>query len=224
MTAPMDLAVLSKSSAKLATFVVALHGGRVFDYSYTGKKDGKCITAHRFEVHLVGIKGESYCLGFVKGPRQQCEKAKADYKDGSMWLLSKVVLDSYTASNYISTPVPFRVDLAKSLMKPMADLSGAPQPALHPIPPRTVADVAGINTTRCTDLLALVKSVGPERTSTSGYQIADVVLLDDSKVGDELAVMTVSVFGKEKLNELKARIGYPMVFSACRSRASNRIL
>ena len=48
MTVPMDLAVLSKSSAKLATFGVAMHGGRVFDYTYTGKKDGKAITAHRF--------------------------------------------------------------------------------------------------------------------------------------------------------------------------------
>ena len=40
--------------------------------------------------------GESYCLGFVKASQQQCLKAKADYKDGSKWLLSKVVLDTYT--------------------------------------------------------------------------------------------------------------------------------
>ena len=117
MASPMNLSVLSKSNAKLATVAVALHGGRVFEHSYTQKKDGKLITAHRFEVYLVGLKGESYCLGFVKASQQQCQKARADYKDGSMWLLSKVVLDTYTSSNYISTPVPFRVDLTKSSLK-----------------------------------------------------------------------------------------------------------
>ena len=129
------------------------------------------------------------------------------------------MLDTYTNSNYISTPVPFRVDLHKSTMKKMADESGAPQPALHPIPPRTVADVADINTTRSTDLLAFIKSIGPERSTTSGFRIADVGLLDDSKIGEELAVVTVSVFGEDKLNGLKEHIGSPMVFSTCRSRA-----
>jgi len=212
MAAPVDLSVLSKSSAKLATFAVALHGGRVFEYSYDQKKDGKRITAHRFEVYLVGLKGESYCIGFLKDSQQQCEKAKAQYKDGSTWLLSKVVLDTYTSSNYIATPVPFRVDLRKSTLKTMAGVSGAPQPALHPIPPRSVADVAGINTARSTDLLAFIKTIGAERTTTTGYHIADVELLDDSKIGEELAIVTVSVFGKDKLNVLKEHLGSPMVF------------
>ena len=208
----MDLAVLNKSSAKLATFAVALQGGRVFEYSYTQKKDNKRITAHRFEVHLVGQKAESYCLGFIKGPKRDCEKAKEEYKDGSMWLLSKVVLDNYTPSNYISTPVPYRVELNKSTLKKMPDNSGAPQPALHPVPPRTVADVAGINTPKTTDLLAFIKVIGPERTTANGHQVAHVQLLDDSKIGQELAIVTVGVFGKDKLTLLKQHIGSPMVF------------
>ena len=119
-------------------------------------------TAHRFEVHIIGFEGESHCLDLVKSSQQQCVRAKADYTDGSMWLPSNVVLDSYTASNYISTPVPFRVIL-----------SGAPQPAVHP--PHTVRHerqlhrvarprpglcicvALGINTTRSTDLPAIIK-------------------------------------------------------------------
>ena len=45
--------------------------------------------------YLASLKGESYCLGFLKGSQQQCEKARAEYKDGSLWLLSKVVLDTH---------------------------------------------------------------------------------------------------------------------------------
>ena len=214
MAAPVDLSVLNKSSAKLASFAVALHGGRVFEYSYTQKKDGKRVIAFRFEVHLVGLKGESYCQGFVKGSTQkQCEKAKVDYADGSMWILSKVVLDTYTNSMYISTPVPFRVDLSKSTLKPFHAFSGAPQPAAFPIPPRTVADVASINTAKSTDLLAIVKSINRERTSsTTNHLIADVELRDGSKIGTALASVKVSVFGKEKLDTLKANLGTPMVF------------
>ena len=38
MADPMNLSVLSKTNAKLATFAVAMHGGRVFDYSYKQQK------------------------------------------------------------------------------------------------------------------------------------------------------------------------------------------
>lgn len=213
MAAVLDLNALNKSSAKLATFTVALSGGRVFEYSYQQKKDGKRIIAHRFEVYLVGMNGESYCIGFVKASHQTCKQAADKYKDGSICHLSKAFLDTYTAANYISTPVLFRVDLQKSTLNLITDLGGAPQPAMHPIPPRSVADVACINTAKTTDLLALVKSVTRDRKSKDGHSIADVELLDDSKIGDDkLAIVTVSVFGSEKLRTLTAAIGSPMVF------------
>ena len=69
-----------------------------------------------------------------------------------------------------------------------------------PDPPRTVADVARINTNKTTDLLAFVKSVSPERSTKSGNVVADVELLDDSKVdGGQIVSVKVGVFGAEKL-------------------------
>ena len=108
----MDLGSLNESSAKLAAFTVIICGGRVSQYTYTNKKDNKRTTAHKFEAWLVGTKAESYCVGFVKGTPAAVQKAAQDYPNASVWTLSKPALDTYTAANYISTPVPFRVDLA----------------------------------------------------------------------------------------------------------------
>ena len=95
-------------------------------------------------------------------------------------------MDTHTAFAYISTPVAVRVHLGKSTVENAGTLSGVPQPAAHPVPPRTVADVGRINTNKCTDLLAL-----RERTSKTNVPIADVVLVDDSKVDrDAFAAIT----------------------------------
>ena len=177
------------------------------------KGTGTSVTAHKFEVWLAGIKCENYCVGFVRGPAATCEAAAKKFTDGSCWLLSKVSLDTYTTSAYISTPVAVRVDLGKSTVENAGTLSGVPQPAVHPVPPRTVADAGRINTNKCTDLLALVKSVFRERTSKTSVPIADVVLVDDSKVdGDALAAITMGVFGGAKIVILKEHVGQPMVF------------
>ena len=73
--------------------------------------------------------------------------------------------------------------------------------------------MARINTNKTTDLLAFVKSVSPERSTKSGNVVADVELLDDSKVdGGQIVSVKVGVFGAEKLTMLKAHVGQPMVF------------
>ena len=100
-----------------------------------------------------------------------------------------------------------------STVETAGTLDGVPQPAVHPVPPRTVADAGRINTNKCTDLLALVKSVSRERTSKTSVPIADVVLVDDSKVdGDALAAITLGVFGSAKIMILKEHVGQPIVF------------
>ena len=50
---------LTKSSAKVATFVVKLSGGHVESYAYTNKK-GQDVTAQKFEVSLVGKKTQDF--------------------------------------------------------------------------------------------------------------------------------------------------------------------
>ena len=61
--APLDLNLLNKSSARLATFVVRIFKGRCVAYTYNQKGTGTSVTAHKFEAWLVGIKCVNYCVG-----------------------------------------------------------------------------------------------------------------------------------------------------------------
>ena len=144
------------------------------------------MTAHKFEAWLVGNNPQDYCIGFVKGSEAECNQAKMKYTDDTVWSLSKVSFDTYTAVTYISTPIPFRVDLTESEMI-IWDAGDETQKELrashpkHPVPPRSVADVARIMTNRSTDLIAMIKDVSTQtRKNKSDEEIVDVELLDNS--------------------------------------------
>ena len=168
MAALQPLQALNKSSARVATFAVRPCGGKVVRYAYTSKRDQRAVTAHKFEAWLVGNNPQDYCIGFVKGSEAQCNQAKMKYTDDTVWSLSKVSLDAYTAGTYISTPIPFRVDLAKSMLtisegSDETDIQHRTLMPKHPVPPRSVADVAHITTARPTDLFAIIKQVSETR-------------------------------------------------------------
>jgi len=213
-----NLKALTKSSAKVATFAVRLTDGGLETYTYLDKK-GQEITAHKFEVFLVGNKSDEYCKGYVKGNSSECIQAAGKCKDGTVWALSKVAFDTYTQAQYISTPVPFRVDLSKSVMTIQdehSDVGEALQASMpsSPSPPTSVADVARITTNRSIDVIAVIKEVdGKTRRSKSDEMIADIVLVDNT-MGDsgKLALIDVSVFGQSKIEQLKAAVGTPMAF------------
>ena len=214
----LNLKALTKSSAKVATFVVRLSGGEIEKYSYTNKK-GAEVTAHKFEVFIVGNKPEEYCKGYVKSSSSECNQAADKFKDDTVWALSKVAFDTYTQNQYISTPVPFRVDLSKSMMKIQDERTEhqetlrASMPAA-PTPLIPVADVKRITTNRSIDLIAVIKEIDSKtRQSRSQETIADIVLVDNS-VGSsgKLVLIDVSVFGDTKIEQLKAAVGKPMAF------------
>ena len=48
--------------------------------------------------------------------------------------------------------------------------------------------------------------------SKTGHDIADVQLLDNSMQCGQLAAVTISVFGKDKIKVLQKNIGKPTVF------------
>ena len=116
-----DMAALNKSSGKVATFAVRIVGAKASEYTFTSKRDSKPITQHKFEAWLVGINAQAYCIGFVKGSQATVKQAQEKYAEGSVWALSKVVFDTYTAITFVRTPVPFRLDVAKSKMEPIKD-------------------------------------------------------------------------------------------------------
>ncbi len=107
-----------------------------------------------------------------------CEKLERDYPNISVWMVSKVSLDTSTAPNYICTPVPFRINLAKSTLVQNTD--GAEMMPCVLVPPRTVAEVARITTNKPTNSLAVVKQVCKEKPHKTGLDIEHVHLLDES--------------------------------------------
>ena len=56
---------LNKSSGKLATFAIRLCQGRVETYTYRSRYDNRDMTAHKFEIWLVGNDASDYCIGYV---------------------------------------------------------------------------------------------------------------------------------------------------------------
>ena len=163
---------------------------------------------------------DRYCIGYVKGSKADCGKAQDTFTDACVCALSKVAFDTYTSPAAISTPIAFRVDLAKSNIIVLDKRPGnyaelyASMPT-HPVPPRSVADVARINTARSTDLIAVIKRViGAEkpRKSKTGEDIVDVELVDTSmtKPTSKLAEIVVSIFGADKIKKLSK--GATMVF------------
>ncbi len=69
------LGALNPSSGRFATFVSRPVEGRVTEYTYLRRRDNNQVTAHKFEVFLVGTKAEHYCMGFVKATAQRCSQA-----------------------------------------------------------------------------------------------------------------------------------------------------
>jgi hypothetical protein len=208
-----DIAALNKSSGKVATFAVRFVRVKASEYTFTSKRDTKPVTQHKLEAWLVGTNAHAYCVGFVKGSQATVKEAQEKFAEGSVWALSKVVFDTQTAIAFVSTPVPFRLDVAKSNMVPITDNELCMQLPQEPVPPRSVADTARITSKRSTDLIAIVKDVGEQRTTKSGQVVADVTLTDnsDSSAG-VLATIRVAVFGPDKIRLLRAHVGEPMVF------------
>ena len=187
--------------------------GRVVQYTCQQKKDNKSVTAYKFEAWLVGECEKEYCIGYVKGTEARCQEAKRRYNDDTVWALSKVFFDTYTDIRYVATPIPYRVDLSKSTTIETEDEELCARMPKHPVPPRSVADVARITTKRSTDLIAMIKEVSEKRKTKSDEEVVDVELLDNSSTkNDKLASIVVSVFGTGKVEQLKQAVGKPMAF------------
>ena len=84
MTQLQDLKSLNKSSARVATFAAKLCDGIVEQYTYFQKKSQQQVTAHKFEVTLVGRNPQEYCKGYVKSTESECDKAAEKFKDGTV--------------------------------------------------------------------------------------------------------------------------------------------
>ena len=117
------------------------------------------------------------------------------FKDGQVFKLSKISLDTWTYTTSISSPKAFRLNLEKTTCQQIAANDAlAQQIPLAPVPPRTVGETAKVITNKTQDLLAVVKAATSKRTTKDGTDIIDAVLIDDSRAETgELATVVASV-------------------------------
>ena len=214
MAAATPMSDFNKSSARIAQLIARICHGKKTSYKYTEKRSGKEVTAYKFECILLGEKEGVYMYGFLKGAQQQVNDAANKFKDGQVFKLSKINLDTWTPTTSISSPKAFRVNLEKTACQQIAAGDElAQQIPLAPVPPRTVGETAKVTTNKSQDLLAVVKAATNKRTTRDGIDIIDAVLIDDSKAETgELATVLVSVWGEEKVNFIEKNVGKPLAF------------
>ena len=89
MAAPTPMSDFNKSSAKIAQLIAKICYGRKTSYSYKEKKEGKEVTAYKFECLLLGEKAGDYMYGLLKGNQQQVDDAASKFKDGEVFKFRK---------------------------------------------------------------------------------------------------------------------------------------
>ena len=228
MAAPTPMSDFNKSSAKIAQLMAKICHGKKTSYNYTEKRSGKEVTAYKFECFLLGEKEGVYMYGFLKGTQKQVDDAANKFKDGQVFKLSKISLDTWTSTTSISSPKAFRLNLEKTTCEPIAAGDAlAQQIPLAPVPPRTVGETAKVTTNKTQDLLAVVKAATNKRTTKDGIDIIDAVLIDDSKAETgELATVLVSVWGDQKVDLIEKNVGKPLAFFnlTIKMDAGNRVV
>ena len=206
-----SLGEFNKSSAKVGRFLVKVSHGWTKSYEYEKKGTGQTVKAQKFECFLVGSNPSDYMVGFVKGSTKQVEEGKTKFKDTTVWMLSKTALDTYTKDAWISSPKPYRVNLATSTLEavPNDDAKAKDMP-LAPVPPRTVAETACISSTKSKDLLQETKD---RRLNRNQVAICDAVLIDGSTTEtSDLGTLFVTIWGGEKVDKVEANVGKPLAF------------
>ena len=120
MAAPTPMSDFNKTSAKIAQLIAKICHGKKTTYKYMEKKSGTEVTAYKFECFLLGEKESVYMYGFLKGTQQQVNDAADKFKDGQVFILSKVSLDTWTPTTSISSPKAFRLNLEKTTCQQIA--------------------------------------------------------------------------------------------------------
>ena len=228
MAASTPMSDFNKSSARIAHLIAKICHGTKKSYTYVEKKSQKEITAYKFECLLLGDKEGVYMCGFLTGTQQQVNDAANKFKDGQVFKLSKISLDTWTSTTSISSPKAFRLNLEKTTCQHIAANDAlAQQIPLAPVPPRTVGETAKVTTNKNQDLLAVVKAATNKRTTRDGIDIIDAVLIDDSKAETgQFATVLVSVWGDEKVNLIEENVGKPLAFFnlTIKMEAGNRVV
>ena len=220
----MSLAELNGSSATVGKWQVKVVSGKKEEYEYT--YSGKQKKGMKFECMLVSFDPTCYCVAvwkMVQGNQQAVEQAAAKFKDGTLWTMSAVSLETQTKRQFISASHKMVVNLAHTKMT--AVLQSLHNIACDVAPPSTVAEILQLQSTQCFDVSALVRSVTGEATVQTKYgtrERASVCCVDGSQMPEQdvfekpqFAQLQFTIFqrpGGKDLELIKASVGQALSF------------
>ena len=170
----------------------------IIDYSYTW--NGNEVFTQKLQVMLQSKIGEQYCLGVARLQRKdktELKKIAERWETGTTWKFKSIVLHNEKPA-YIHTPCRFVIDLRKSTAHALLQSAAYPE---TPVPTVTIADVLQLTQMQRFDLMAITSKIEKVRTSGTGMQIADVRLVDGSKMAGststEYACLPLTLFFKD---------------------------
>ena len=218
----LTLAAMNKGSARIGAFLVRVAHAATSTYSYKRKSGPGTATQHKFSCLLLGAPEDasatgtaSYCMGVSKGNEAQVKAFGEKYKNGEVLKLTKVTFDGTVSPQYIHTPHPMVVDMAKTTIHIMSQTElhmSSVTLGRHVVPPRTVAETSSVRSNKSTDLLAFVKEMSDTRICNSGEAVADAILIDGSGEVSDSDGIAVAVFGQKKITFVRENAGKALVF------------
>ena len=169
----------------------------------------------KFSCILLGEDAGHYCEASIKAPTEEVAEALKKYKHGTSWNLSGVSLDSPHPQEFLHTSVRVVVDLKRTRCAPV--LQGTEDEkslALAPAPQITIANVAGIKSKRCFDVIALVREISETRNPVGHPPVANVCLVDGTETNTgKTAEVVVAVWGTENITLCQKHVGEPVSYT-----------
>ena len=183
-TGEPQLAELVNQEAGLSSEIeLKVVRSEIIDYSYSW--NGNEVFTQKLQVILQSKIGEQYCLGLARLQRKdknELKMAAQRWETGTTWKFKDIVLHNEKPA-YIHTPCRFVIDLRKSKVHNLLRSAAYP---VTPVPTVTIADVLQLTQMQRFDLMAIPSKIVKVRTAGTGMQIADVRLVDGSKMAEAL--------------------------------------
>ena len=182
----------------------------IIDYSYIWS--GSEVVTQKLQVLLQSKIGEQYCMGLARLLRKDTNELKMTaqrWETGTTWKFKGIVLHNEKPA-YIHTPCRFVIDLRKSKVNKLLQSAAYP---LTPVPTVTIADVLQLMQMQRFDLMAIPSQIIKVRTAGTGMQIADVQLVDGSKMAGststEYACLPLTLFSKMRQSSIRSKLVLP---------------
>jgi len=219
----LQLSEVNSSSAKVGSWLVRVAFPYIDEFAFQDK-NGKQVTGQKFICTLVGVGDAQYMPGVVKGTAAKVKQALDKFREGTLWKLSKIALDTKSDAKYVSGPLKNTILLSQpTQVDPI--LAGVPEDKIvprRPVPISTLSNIIALTGKKHVDIIGLVFEVGSSdvvATSIGERVRTNVVLIDDGcDPSGAMRKVQITVWeeknpkNKSLVSELQSKIGKVVVF------------